>query len=141
MDPITLAAATVGVLAPYLGQIAGGGLARIGEVVTDGAGHRVAELYRAVRDRVTGSTYEEAVLDGAEAQPENEGRVSALQNVLAELIESDADFAASLESLVQQAQEAGARRLQVTDSGAVAGGDVNQAGTYVAGRDMHIGDA
>ncbi|MFI0447470.1 hypothetical protein [Actinomadura sp. 6N118] len=38
-------------------------------------------------------------------------------------------------------QRAGARHIQVNDSGAVAGNDLHQSGTYVAGRDLHIGEA
>ncbi|WP_433330200.1 hypothetical protein [Spirillospora sp. CA-294931] len=138
MEPITLAAATIGVLVPYLGQIAGGGLARIGETATDSASQRVTELYRAIRTRVTGASYEEAILDGAEEQPENEARRAALQNVLAELIQNDPDFAETLSELVKGTTEI--RPIQVTDSGAVAANDFHQSGTYVAGRDLNLGN-
>ncbi|MEU9023624.1 hypothetical protein [Actinomadura sp. NPDC048394] len=140
MEPVTLAAAAVGALVPYLGQIAGGGLARLGEAASDGASQRIAELYKAIRGRIAGAHYEEAVLDGAEAQPDNEGRRTALQNVIAELIEADPDFATRLERLVEELKAVDARHLQVADSGAVAGGDFHQSGTYVAGRDLRIGD-
>ncbi|MGH3243298.1 MAG: hypothetical protein ACRDNL_23165 [Spirillospora sp.] len=140
MEPVTLAAAAVGALVPYLGQIAGGSLARLGEAASDGASQHIVELYRTIRARVTGTPYEEAVLDGAEAQPDNEGRRAALQNVLAELLEADPDFAARLEHLVEQAGQVEVRQVQVTDSGAVAANDLHQSGTYVAGRDLHIGD-
>ncbi|MDX6740847.1 hypothetical protein [Actinocorallia sp. A-T 12471] len=138
MEPVTLAAAAVGILAPYLGQIAGGGLARIGETATDRASQRVTDLYRAIRARVTGQPYEEAILDGAEAQPDSEARRTTLQNALAELLAADPDFAATLTPLVNAAKAEGPRHVQASQSGAVAGGDVHQSGTYVAGRDLHI---
>ncbi|MFC4054088.1 hypothetical protein ACFOY4_30720 [Actinomadura syzygii] len=140
MEPVTLAAAAVGALVPYLGQMAGGGLARLGEAASDSASQHIVELYRAIRSRVTGAPYEEAVLDGAEAQPDSEGRRTALQNALAELLASDPDFAAHLEQLLEQVDQAEIRQLQITDSGAVAANDLHQSGTYVAGRDLHIGD-
>ncbi|GAB3670668.1 hypothetical protein GCM10027589_39250 [Actinocorallia lasiicapitis] len=133
MEPITLAAAAVTALAPYLGQIAGGSLARIGEAASDGAAQRVTELYRTIRGRVTGHPYEEATLDRAEAEPDSESRLAALRGVLTELLESDPAFARELAPLITH-------HLQVADSGAVAGNDFHQTGTYVAGRDLHIGD-
>ncbi|HEU5027148.1 MAG TPA: hypothetical protein VFV01_19680 [Spirillospora sp.] len=140
MEPVTLAAAAVGALVPYLGQMAEGGLARLGEAASDGVSQRIAELYRTIRGRIAGARYEETILEGAEAQPENEGRRAALQNVLTELIDADPEFATRLERLVEELKAVEARHLQVADSGAVAGNDLHQTGTYVAGRDLRIGD-
>jgi hypothetical protein len=100
----------------------------------------VAELYRALRARITGAPYEEAILNGAETQPENEGRLAALCSALADLLEADPGFAEHIQGLVERAEPADVRHIQVADSGAVAGNDIHQRGEYVAGRDLHIGD-
>lgn len=139
MEPVTLAAAAVGTLVPYLGQLAGGGLARLGEAAAEGVSQHIVEMYRAIRSRITGAPYEEAVLDNAEAQPDNEGRRAALQNVLAELLSADPDFAARLDNSSSSTEP---RRATYPSRRFRCRGRQRHppVGTYVAGRDLQIGD-
>lgn len=139
MDPMTLASAAVGMLGPFLAKLAESGMAKAGENMADAAGERLGALYNAVKSRFSGDTYQEAVLRGAEDRPDNPTRLNALEGVLAEVLEADPDFADTLSRLLDAAQAAGVQALRVSDSGAVAGGDVTMRGTYVAGRDLHIG--
>jgi hypothetical protein len=126
MDPTTLAAAAVGLLGPFFTKAA--------ENIADTATEKIGALYQAVKAKFHGDAYQQAVLQGAEERPESQARLSALEGLLAETLEQDPEFAATLIRLVEETQS-----IQVTDSGAVAGRDVTMRGTYVAGRDLHIG--
>lgn len=138
MDPVTLASTAIGLLGPLLGKIGEGGLARIGESIADKSLEPLTRLYTGIKNRLRDDTYGTAVLAGAEERPESPARLGALESTLAELLATDPEFASLIEEMVTEAKSAGA--IQVSDSGAVAGGNVNLKGTYVAGRDMHIGD-
>jgi hypothetical protein len=41
--------------------------------------------------------------------------------------------------LLYEVRAGGVQAIQASDSGAVADGDVHMPGTYVAGRDLHVG--
>jgi hypothetical protein len=139
MDPATLASTAIGLLGPLLGKVGEGGLARIGESITDKALEPLSRLYTGVKNRLQGDPYGKAVLAGAEERPGSQARLGALESTLAELLTADPGFATLIEGLVTEAKAAGA--THINDSGAVAGGDVNIRGTYAAGRDMHIGSS
>jgi hypothetical protein len=139
MDPATLAAATVGLLAPFLGKIGDAGLARVGDSLTAAATEHLGRLYQAIKKKLAGDPYHDAILRGAEERPDSQPRLSALEGILSGSLAEDPGFAAAVAGLFDQATAAGARTIQVTGSGAVAGGDASMTGRYVAGRDMRIG--
>lgn len=139
MEPITLAAAAVGILAPFLGKIAEGGLARAGETLGDTVTEGLGNLHQAIRRRLGRDTYAQGILTGAEEQPDDPRRLAALEGVIAEAIERDPEFAASIGALLEEARAAGAQTIQVNDSGAVAGGNITITGTNVAARDLYLG--
>lgn len=139
MDPVTLAAAAVGVLGPFLAKLGESGLTKAGEDLADAAGERLGALYTAIKSRFSGEAYQEAVLKGAEDKPDSPTRLGALEGVLAETLEADPDFAATVTRLLAEAQAAGVQAIQVSDSGAVAGGNIAMHGRYVSGRDLTIG--
>lgn len=137
MDPVTLAAAALAVLRPLLGKFTDAAASKAADKAVDGAGSGAAALYRAVRRRMGGEPYHEAILQGAEDQPDDEDRVDTLGRTLAAILKADPDFADAIADLVRQAP---AQNINVTDSGAVAGGNVTISGTNAAGRDLIIGD-
>lgn len=142
MDPTALAAGAVALLVPFLeragGQLADQVGAGLGQAVVDKLGH----LYERVRSKVVGDRFAEPALERLAERPESELRQAAFAEVLGEVLGQDPSFAAELETLVEEARTAGGPAVtQITDAGAVAiQGNVRLQGTYVAGRDMSIGD-
>jgi len=133
MDPMTLAAAVISVLRPLFGKFTDAAAERAGENAADSGG----TLYRAVRKRLRREPYSAAILTGAEEKPQSQARADALTSTLAEIIHDEPDFATEIADLLPQANQT----MHVEESGAIAGRDVNQTGTYVAGRDMTITDS
>ncbi|HET9610553.1 MAG TPA: hypothetical protein VFP06_13165 [Acidimicrobiales bacterium] len=139
VDPVTLAAAAVAILAPFLRRVTEQTADNVSEAISDAAVPAAKRLYQAVRARLRPGSYAANQLDGVEERPDSESRQQALQAALAEELEADPSFAAELEALVTEAQAAGVQ-ITARDTGAVAGRDVHQRGRYVAGRDLNIGD-
>jgi hypothetical protein len=141
MEPLSLAAAAVGLLAPYLKQAAGVLADRAGQAIADAALPKVKALYELIRAKLAPGSYQGALLDGVQEAPEDPGRQEILKAELAKLISHDPEFAADLERLVAEAQTAGGVQITATDAGVVAGRDVYQwAGGDVVGRDKIGGD-
>jgi hypothetical protein len=140
MDPISLAGAAVGLLAPYLQQLAGKVIDKTGEQLAEGALPAVKRVYEAVKARLRPGSYAGNQLQGVEEKPESPGRRQALQGALAEVLEEDEGFAGELERLVTQAREAAGWYAEVgmLEGTAAFGGDVHQRAEYLAGRDMTI---
>lgn len=132
MDP-DLAATAVGLIVT-------GVFTRVGEQLGDVAGQKVRELYQAIKSGLSRDPYYAAALERAEESPRDARRVRHLEDAVAESMESDPEFGALIERLVRAARDAGVRVIQATDSGAVAGGDIQLSGGNVAGRDLHIND-
>jgi hypothetical protein len=139
VDPLSLAAAAVGLLVPLFRATADKFAERAGEVIADAALPKVKALYERVRARCVPGSYQGALLDGVEAEPDDPGRQEILKAELAKLLAQDKKFATDLQHLIDEAEQAGGVRVTATDAGAVAGRDVNQRGRYVAGRDLRIG--
>lgn len=138
MEPLSLAAAVVALLVPFFNQAAGKVAERAGEAIADSALPTVRALYERLRTKLGAGTYEGALLDGVQDQPDDPDRQQSLKVSLAKLIAQDASLQADLERLVAEA-DVGGIGITATDAGAVAGRDVLQKGHYVAGRDMTIG--
>jgi hypothetical protein len=139
MDPLSLAAAAVGLLVPYFRQAAGKIAERAGERLADSTLAGLRSLYERVRAGLVPGSYRGGLLEGVQAEPDDPGLQEVLKLELAKLIAADPQFAEELERLVAHAEQAGAVRITASDSGMVAGRDVQQHGRYVAGRDMAIG--
>jgi hypothetical protein len=137
MDPFSLAAAAVALLAPYLQQASGVLAERAGQAMADAALPKVKALYERIRAKLRPGSYQGALLDGVQEAPDDIGRQEILKTELAKVISQDHEFAAELERLVNEAQAAGGVHITATEAGVVAGGDVTQwAGGDVAGRDL-----
>ena len=141
MDPVTLAAAAVALLGPYLARIGGRLAEGAGDQVADAALPALGRLYEAVRRRFAPGTYPGGLLAGVEERPEHEARRRALADALAEAVQDDRDFADALEKLVADAGAAAGTGVRIGRvEGPVAfGGSVVQKGRYVAGHDLVVG--
>jgi hypothetical protein len=138
MDSVSLANAAVALLGPYFAQTAGAFATRAGESIADATVPKVRAVYERLRARLTPDSYQGALLEGVQAQPDDPGRQEILKAELAKLLAQDPGFAAELADLVEQAERASGVRIVATDAGVVAGRDANLRGRYVAGRDLHV---
>jgi hypothetical protein len=128
----------VAAVLPYLKHLAGKVMSKAEEDVAAGAIPAVKRLYERVKERFADEPYAAAQLSGVAERPDSESRTVALRAALEEVLASDAEFAADVRRLVEEARANGAV-VVAQDAGVVAGGDVTMHGKYVAGRDMNIG--
>lgn len=136
MDVQAITTAAVALLSSYLAQV--------GEAFVKKAGEKLAEkagaLYQAIKEKFKGDAYAEQTLVRAEEKPETEGRQIALQEVLAEKMESDPDFAEMVRRLIEEAKAADTRNVIAFGERSVAvGGDVTGS-TIITGDGNVVGD-
>jgi uncharacterized membrane protein YebE (DUF533 family) len=97
MDPVSVASAAAVLLATKGG-------ATLAEQAGKAAWAGLGRLAALVRNRFAGDPQAEAMLEAAQAQPDDEGRVRRLAELLAEHGERDAGFLATLSELVAEAR-------------------------------------
>jgi hypothetical protein len=138
MDPGTLAMLAVQALVPFFKQVGERAVGRVAEGLGDAVLDRAQRLYERVKRALAGDPADEALVEGVRAAPDDPDRQEFLQRRLARLLERDPELAAEIERLVGEVRQAGGVQMAVTDSGAVAGGNVTIEGDYAAGRDLTI---
>lgn len=140
MDPLTLAATAVSMIAAYFARVGDSAAEKIGADLAGSLGERLGQLYERIKTKVSGDRFAEPTLERLEQQPDSGLRQAALAEILAELVTTDASFADDLSRLISASRAASDATLtQIADAGAVAlRGTVNMRGMYVAGRDMTI---
>jgi hypothetical protein len=136
MDPVMLASAVIAVIRPLLGKFVDAATSKAADAAADATGSGAVALYRAIRKRMARDGYHEAILQGAEDQPDNEDRIDTLSGTLTSILKADTKFASVIADLVGQTSQS----FIVTNSGAVAGRDINITATNAAGRDLIIGE-
>ena len=94
MDPVTLAAAAVGYLVPYLPVLAEGAAKKIGENVPESAGKLVSWL----RGKLSAGGQE--ALDDLAKQPGDDFTREALKRKIAEAVQADPRLAEELRALL-----------------------------------------
>jgi hypothetical protein len=102
MDLAT-ASAAVALLSPYLGKAVGAAAGEAGK-----AAWKAGEtLFQTIRQKFSAKqdSYAETTLQRLQEQPENEGRQTALAQVLAEQAQDDPGFAREIEQLLQDAKQ------------------------------------
>ncbi len=97
MDILSIAA----VAAPYVAKGAEALVKTAGEKL----GAVVGDLCQSVADKFKGDSYAEQTLARAQEKPESKARQAALQEVLAEKMEVDPDFAKTILGLVEAVQK------------------------------------
>jgi hypothetical protein len=140
MDPVTLAATTVSLIAGYVSRHQTQLVDQVGDAVVG----RLGALHDWVRGLLRRQPGAGAALERLEEEPADARRQGMVEFALSQLIERDDVLARELTDLVAAVDEqrpgAVAQITQITQSGAVAvGGDVRMKGTYVAGRDLTVG--
>jgi hypothetical protein len=105
----------------------------------EGAWAALSRIAEAVRARFGADQEVSQTLERLEARPTSQGRTQELAEVLQARLTADPSFAAELQRLVEEAEQAGGVRIAATDVGVVAGRDARLHGQYVAGRDQTIG--
>jgi hypothetical protein len=121
MDPLTLAA----IAAPFVAK----GAETFSKSAGDKLGAKVGELCQAVINKFKGDSDAEETLALAQKKPDSKGRQSALEEVLAEKLEADPDFAEKLQKLVDEVQKGAATRTAFDQRGqTVHGAQTNIAG-------------
>ena len=121
MDRLTLAS----VAAPFLAKGAEAFSKSAGETL----GAKVGELCQAVIDKFRGDSDAEETLALAQKRPDSKGRQNALEEVLAEKLEDDPDFASKVQRLVDELQKGCGSRTAFDQRGqTVHGAQTNIAG-------------
>jgi hypothetical protein len=126
MDPVTLAAAALGLLSPYLAKAGEAAAKEIGEA----AWEKMKAIYTLVRNKLAGDAYAEQTLKRLEADPTSDDLKAALRAVLKEKIAGDASFDQALRGLLDEARAVGAETInqRVDVSGQARTGDITQVG-------------
>jgi hypothetical protein len=124
VEPVSLAATAVVLLAPYL--------VKAGEAFAEKAGEALAEktgaLYRTIKGKFTNDSYAEQTLLRLEESPDSKGRQTALEHLLAEKMEEDSAFAEQVQRLIEEAKAADTRNIISYGERSVAiGGDVTNS--------------
>ena len=138
MDPATIAMASVNLVVAYVSRHHDELVDRVGDAVVD----RLGALYGWVRDHLRPEPNGGAALDNLEQAPDDARRQGAVEFALTQLLDQNTALMQELASLVDEVEEATPAGVRITQSGAVAvGGNVSLEGTYVAGRDLSIGQS
>ena len=131
MDPVTIAAAAVAALSPYL--------AKAGEKIADAAGEaawkKVGDLYDSLKHKFAGKPAAQGALEDLVKDPTDADTQAALRKELKKLLAEDGDMLNELSAMLDQAKLSG-----VSFNNHIAGnvGSITQIGN--AG-DVHIGTA
>jgi hypothetical protein len=140
MDPATLATLAVGALVRYLSGKAARLAGRAGHDVDQTVDRGLDRLYDAVRGRLAGDAPANLMLERLEADPSDQRQQGRFEYALESLLSADPDFARSLAGLLESVSDARSPGVTIRDAGPVSlGGNVNQSGRYVAGRDLTVG--
>src|SRR4051794_28254964 len=103
MDPISLAAAAVAVLSPYLAKAGEGAAKKLGEEAVDGAG----KLLGWMRAKLGGGAKE--ALEELATTPGDQDNQAVLRKQLAKALQADPALAAELQAMLpREATDAGA---------------------------------
>jgi hypothetical protein len=120
MDPLSLAA----IAAPFVAK----GAEAFSNTAGGKLGEKAGELCQAVINKFKGDPDAEQTLALAQKKPDSKGLQSALEEVLAEKMESDPDFADKVQKLVDELQKGSARTVFDQRGQTVNGPQTNIAG-------------
>lgn len=125
----TVAAAAISILVPYLSEAGKGFAKKFGEKMAEKAG----DLYQAIKNKFAGDAYAEQTLGRVEEKPDSETRKSTLEEVLAEKLQEDTDFAQLLQRLIDEAKAADTKNVFAIGERSVALGGNLQNSTVITG--------
>jgi hypothetical protein len=140
MDPATIAAAVIPVVITWFGKAGKQLLDKTAQAASEGALEKIKQIYETIRSRFSGDAFADQALQRVGDDPDSVPRRKTLEAVLTERLGEDAEFAATLQGLIEELASAGGTSIVAIESGVVAGGNVTQRGRFVAGRDLTIND-
>ena len=121
MDPLTLAF----IAAPFVAK----GADTFSKSAGAKLGAKVGDLCQAVADKFRGDSDAEETLALAQKRPDSKGQQSALEEILAEKLKADPDFASNVQRLVDELQKGNGSRTAFDQRGqTVHGPQTNIAG-------------
>lgn len=121
IDPVT-ASLAVSLVSPFLVKAGEKFAEKVGEKLAD----KTEQIYGLLKEQFAGDEYAGLTLLRLEQAPENEGRKSALENVINEKMEEDSLFAKQLVKLLDEAKQADTNNVIASGERSVAiGGDVH----------------
>jgi hypothetical protein len=104
MDPLSLAAMAVPIVAGFLLRVGKRVAGHISQDLEDDATSKLEALYEAIKQRLSGDDFAARSLQRFEEDPENERRQGVLTEVIADAAEADESFAEELDQLVEDAK-------------------------------------
>lgn len=130
MNIESLATAALALLGPYLAKASEAFAKKAGEQLIG----KIAALYQAIKDKFKGDDHAEQTLARLEQDPESKRRQAALEDVLIEKMEQDAEFAEKVRQLVVESEQVGGGDV-ITQRLSVSGkaGDIVQVGKMTGG--------
>ncbi len=128
---LQVAGSAVALLAPYLAEAGKAGAKKAGEA----AWGKARQLVQLIQNKFAGQPYAEQTLERLKEKPDSPGRRTALTNLLAEEMETDSDFAASVTRIVRSITT---RKTEVRQD--VRGNQNITVGGDVSGSTLGIGD-
>jgi hypothetical protein len=131
----TVAAAAIAILSPYLAKAAGSFAEKAGEQLAEKAG----SLYQFIKKQFTDDASAETKLALLEKEPESNALMSVLEEELVKKMNADANFAATLNRLVEEAKGADSNKVLVFGDRSIGvGGDVSGS-TFITGDSNTVG--
>ena len=132
MDPVSIAAAAVTALSPYLAKAAG----KAAEAAGSAAFEQGRKLFDKLKARFAGSSVESKQLQKLEAEPDNALNRAVVEGLLGDALKEDPKFLAEIAALVGAA---GAGQVNEFKTQATTIGNVTNVGTLHGG--LSIGGA
>jgi hypothetical protein len=132
MDIGTIAAAATPILIK--------GVETFSQKLGEKASEEIDGLYQKIRARLSGDSYAEQTLTRAKQMPESKGRQAALEEVIAEKMNEDPDFAENVRQLVEKATASGGGNVISYGERSVAIGRDAKGNTIITGDNNAVSD-
>lgn len=100
MDPVTIAAATLTVLSPFLTKMG----EKAAEEIGKGLPGAVGKLWNRIGKKFKGNPAAETAVKDVVANPKDEDNLAALRKEIKKALAEDAEFAQEIEELLKQAK-------------------------------------
>jgi hypothetical protein len=131
----TIAAGAIAVLGPYLAEAGKGFAKKAGESLAEKAGN----LYGIIKAKFAGDDDAEQALALLKAEPGSKGRLLVLEEVLTKKIADDPDFAATLNTLIEEARRSDVNNVMSIGERSVAIGRDATGSTIITGNNNEVG--
>jgi hypothetical protein len=137
MDPVTLAVAALRLLQPIWQRARQALEDRAADKLGEGAVDLADRLYGVLEAKLSGDSYDLAMLEGARNKPDDQFRQRILTDKLAQLFAEDSSFAEAVAKLAKPEPSLKNIQVNAVDSGITSAGPVTQTASNgnATGRD------